>query len=75
MPVVKGKHYAYTPAGRAAAAKAAKALPSQASPTAKGRAFGQQGAAKRATPKVKVGENRYTTPVIRPPGYKAPKKR
>ena len=29
MPVVKGRHYPYTPAGKAAAAKAAKATPSR----------------------------------------------
>ena len=60
MPVVKGKHYAYTPAGKAAAAKAAaapgkpatagsKTAPSSnASPMAQARSHGQQGAAMKA---------------------------
>ena len=75
MPVVRGVHYPYSQKGRAAANKAAgKSLPAQASPTAKGRAFGQRGAAKRATPKAPSGGT-VTIPVVRPPGYKAPKKR
>ena len=55
MPKVGKAHFPYTPAGKSAAKAASvrtgkpvtKALPSQASATAKARAFGQQGAAKR----------------------------